>query len=261
MRIATWNINSLRYRIETLKRVVETVRPDILCLQETKCPNDDFPQLELRALGFDHLLFHGQPNYNGVAILSKLPLNPADTRNWCEKGDCRHLSARLPGGAVLHNFYVPAGGDIPDPELNDKFAHKLRFVDEMTAWFAAAKRGRSVLVGDLNIAPLEADVWSHRQLLKVVSHTPVEVAGLTRLMDAHGWVDAVRHFVPPPEPLYTWWSYRNRTWPGADRGRRLDHAWVTPALEGRLKAAAVLREARGWDKPSDHVPVYIDLDL
>ena len=261
MRIATWNINSLRIRIDTLSRIVTTIRPDIICLQETKVPDPDFPVAEVRALGFDHFLFRGQPNYNGVAILSKVPLRQGDTKDWCEKGDCRHLAAKLPGGAILHNFYIPAGGDIPDPEQNDKFAHKLRFVDEIAEHFSGIRPGRSILVGDLNIAPLETDVWSHKQLLKVVSHTPVEVEGLGRAMAAHRWVDAVRHFIPPSEQLYSWWSYRNHTWPGSDRGRRLDHIWVTPALTKQLKGAAVLREARGWPRPSDHVPVYIDIDL
>ena len=259
MRIATWNINSLRLRIDTLSRIVTTIRPDIICLQETKVPDPDFPLLEVRALGFDHLLFRGQPNYNGVAILSKVPLRQADTRNWCEKGDCRHLSARLPGGAVLHNFYIPAGGDIPDPEQNDKFAHKLRFVDEITEHFSGIRPGRSILVGDLNIAPLETDVWSHKQLLKVVSHTPVEVEGLGRAMAAHRWVDAVRHFIPPEQKLYTWWSYRNRDWTASDRGRRLDHIWVTPVLKDRLAGAAVHKDTRNWELCSDHVPVLVRL--
>jgi len=261
VRIATWNINSLRLRIDTLRRVVETIRPDVVCLQETKVRDEEFPLMDVRALGFNHVLYHGMPNYNGVAILSKAPLKQLVTVDWCERDDCRYLSARLPGGAVLHNFYVPAGGDVPDPEQNDMFAHKLRFLDEMIHWFDGQKPGRAILVGDLNIAPLETDVWSHKQLLKVVSHTPVEVERLGRVMAAHRWVDAVRHIVPPSQQLYSWWSYRNRTWPGDDRGRRLDHVWVTPALAGRVKDAAVLREARGWDRPSDHAPVWADIDL
>ena len=116
-----------------------------------------------------------------------------------------------------------------------------------------------IAVGDLNIAPLETDVWSHKQLLKVVSHTPVEVDRLGGLQRAAGFVDAVRHFVPPEQRLYTWWSYRNRDWAASDRGRRLDHIWVTPPLVGALSAARVHRESRGWDQASDHVPVALDL--
>jgi exodeoxyribonuclease-3 len=165
----------------------------------------------------------------------------------------------------LHNIYVPAGGDIPDPEANPKFAHKLQFLDELTAWFAAERAGAGgagkpmIAVGDLNIAPLEMDVWSHKQLLSVVSHTPVEVARLDGLQRAGGFVDAVRHFVPPEERLYTWWSYRARDWAASDRGRRLDHVWVTPPLVGALAQARVLRDSRGWEKASDHVPVMIEL--
>jgi exodeoxyribonuclease-3 len=117
-----------------------------------------------------------------------------------------------------------------------------------------------LLFGDLNVAPLETDVWSHKQLLKVVSHTPVEVEALARLAASRGWVDAVRHFVPPEQRLYTWWSYRARDWQAADRGRRLDHIWVSPRLAPALAGAEVLRAARGWPTPSDHVPVIVDLD-
>ncbi len=259
MRIATWNINSVRLRAATLARVVEATRPDIVCLQETKAEDGVFPMDAVRAMGFDHVLARGQKSYNGVAILSRLPLTEIDRTSWCGRDDCRHLAAILPGGVELHNFYIPAGGDVPDREANDKFAHKLDFLAEITAWSKALAPGKRILVGDLNIAPLEADVWSHTQLLDVVSHTPVETEGLTALMKT-GWTDAVRHFVPADQKLYTWWSYRNRTWPGSDRGRRLDHVWVTAPLATKLRQAEVLREARGWPSPSDHVPVIVDIN-
>ncbi len=156
----------------------------------------------------------------------------------------------------LHNFYIPAGGDEPDPAVNVKFAHKLAFLDEMRGWLTGVETDRkAILVGDLNIAPLETDVWSHKQLLRVVSHTPVETARFEEVRAAGGWVDAVRHFVPAEEKLYTWWSYRAADWAAADKGRRLDHIWVTPHLAGRLASAEVIRDARGWRRPSDHVPV------
>lgn len=261
MRIATWNINSVRIRLDLLKRLVAEVAPDILCLQEIKAQNENFPADDVAALGFPHQIVRGMKGYNGVAILSRMALDEGDSRDWCGREDARHVAARLPGGAELHNFYVPAGGDTPDPDKNEKFAHKLTFLDEMAEWSGAAGADKRILVGDLNIAPLEEDVWSHKQLLRVVSHTPVEVERLDRVMAASGWVDAIRHFTPPPEQIYSWWSYRNRTWPGNDRGRRLDHIWVTPALTPNLTAASILREARGWDKPSDHVPVIVDIDL
>ena len=259
MRVATWNVNSIRARLDALARVLETLRPDVLCLQETKVEDGLFPAAAVAALGYPHQLVNGIKGYNGVAILSRVPLAEQPRRLWCGRDDGRHLAARLPDGVELHNFYVPAGGDVPDPARNDKFAHKLDFIAEMTAWFADAPPGGRILVGDLNIAPLETDVWSHRQLLGVVCHTPVEVAGLDGLMAGHGWIDAVRRIIPPERHLYTWWSYRNRSWPGSDRGRRLDHIWITSAIASRLRGAQVLREARGWPNASDHVPVTIDL--
>ena len=261
MRIVTWNINSLRLRLPTLGRVVKVLKPDIVCVQETKVPDDAFPTDAVCKLGFDHILYNGMKAYNGVAIMSRVPVTKMKRRSWCDKEDCRHIAAKLPDGTELHNFYVPAGGDIPDPEKNDKFAHILAFIEEMRIWFSKKRVAKRVLVGDLNIAPLETDVWSHKQLLNVVSHTPVEVQGLKKVMSAHKWVDAVRKFIPPEEQLYSWWSYRNRTWPGSDRGRRLDHIWVTPPLTGKLQSASVLRDARGWEKPSDHVPVLVDINL
>ncbi len=261
VRVITWNINSVRLRLELVRRLLEEQQPDILCLQETKTPDDLFPREAFEALGYRDMLVHGMKGNNGVAILSRLPLAAATTRAWCDRFDCRHAIVELPQGIELHNIYVPAGGDIPDPEANPKFAHKLQFLDELGAWFAAERdAGRKMIaVGDLNIAPLETDVWSHKQLLTVVSHTPVEVERLAALQRAAGFVDAVRHFVPAEQRLYTWWSYRNRDWAASDRGRRLDHIWVTPPLAAALVAARVHRDSRGWEKASDHVPVAIEL--
>ncbi|HEV2300517.1 MAG TPA: exodeoxyribonuclease III [Stellaceae bacterium] len=262
MRVVSWNINSVRLRIDNVRRLIAEWRPDLLCLQETKTPDELFPREAVAALGYPHMLVHGMKGYNGVAILSRLPLAAPATRSWCRREDCRHAIVELPHGIELHNLYVPAGGDLPDPGANPKFAHKLDFLDEVTRWFAGRRAaGRPVIaLGDLNIAPLENDVWSHKQLLAVVSHTPVEVERLARLQEAGGFVDAVRHFVPAAERLYTWWSYRARDWAASDRGRRLDHIWVTPPLLGALRAMRVHRDSRGWDKASDHVPVMIDLD-
>ncbi len=269
LRIATWNINSVRLRLPLLKELIAALEPDVLCLQETKCPDELFPHEGVEALGFTHRAVRGMKGYNGVAILSRLPfsLRADPDPDWCSKGDCRHLSVLLdaPGGPLeLHDFYVPAGGDIPDRDVNPKFAHKLDFVAEATAWSAARKDAggfrRSIMLGDLNIAPLEHDVWSHKQLLDVVSHTPIEVEGLAAWQQAGEWHDAIRHFVPAEEKLYTWWSYRARDWRASDRGRRLDHIWVSPDLAGRLTGHQVLKDARDWRQASDHVPVLVELE-
>jgi exodeoxyribonuclease-3 len=261
MRITTWNVNSVRLRLPTLERVARTLDPDVLCLQEIKVENDLFPLEAVHAMGFPHVLVHGQRNYHGVAILSKLPLDGHAHKDWCDVDHCRHQITMLPGGIELHNLYIPSGGDVPDREQNPKFAHKLDFLAELAAhWEKEGASGRKMIaVGDFNIAPLETDVWSHKQLLDVVSHTPVEVAALERLQRSAGFVDAVRAIIPPEERLYSWWSYRARDWSASDRGRRLDHVWVTQPLAGAVRDASVLREARGWEKPSDHVPVSVDL--
>ena len=261
--ITTWNVNSVRIRLDGVAALVDAHEPDVLCLQETKVVNGSFPLDAFEALGYVHSVINGIKGYNGVAILSRLPFAESGTRDWCGKADGRHAWATLENGVEINNFYVPAGGDVADPAVNDKFAHKLQFLAEMINWFAArsAPANRLVMVGDLNVAPLETDVWSHKALLKVVSHTPVEVELLDALAASHGWIDTARVFTPPEERLYSWWSYRARDWDSADRGRRVDHAWVTPALEGALRSVETLRPARGWDRPSDHVPVTLTLSV
>jgi len=257
--VATWNINSIRPRIGIVTRFLDRYRPDILCLQEIKCATELFPLGIFHERGYAHVFVNGQPGYHGVAIASKRPFLDTAIRSFCGKADARHQRVAVRDGSdtiCLHNFYVPAGGDEPDPAVNEKFAHKLAFLDEMASWLNGGETdGAAILLGDLNVAPYENDVWSHRQLLKVVSHTPVETEGLEMLRRSGGWLDAVRHFVPADRKLYTWWSYRAADWNASDRGRRLDHIWVTPALAPRLAGIEVVRAARGWQRPSDHVPV------
>ncbi|HEY1943255.1 MAG TPA: exodeoxyribonuclease III [Roseiarcus sp.] len=264
--ISTWNINSVRLRIGLVAQYLERHRPDVLCLQETKCPDGQFPHGEFHKLGYPHIAINGQKGYHGVAVVSKLPIVGVNPREFCAMGDSRHMHVTLGGDAAgieVHNFYVPAGGDEPDPEINPKFKHKLAFVDEMTAWFREGQTaaGRAILVGDLNIAPLEHDVWSHKALLNVVSHTPIEVEKLNLALAAGPWVDALRKFVPESEKLYTWWSYRSPDWAKSDRGRRLDHVWVSPSLADAVASMDVLREARDWLRPSDHAPVKVDIEI
>jgi exodeoxyribonuclease-3 len=262
VRLITWNINSVRLRIDLVRRLIEEASPDVLCLQETKTPDEHFPREAFEALGYRHMLVHGMKGYNGVAVLARAPFVASSTRAWCARADCRHAVVELPGGIELHNIYVPAGGDIADPAANPKFAHKLQFLEELTAWFTGERTAHTpmIVVGDLNIAPLDTDVWSHKQLLTVVSHTPIEVESLARLQKSAQFVDAVRAFIPPAERLYSWWSYRAQNWALSDRGRRLDHIWVTSPLRGKLASAEVHREARGWQRASDHVPVIVRLD-
>jgi len=263
LKITTWNVNSVRFRIDLVAKFIKAARPDVLCLQETKCPDDKFPFKRFKRLGYEHIAMNGQKGYHGVAVLSRFPFESNHKRDFCDLPDSRHISVTLGEKAglkdpiALHNLYVPAGGDIPNPEVNPKFKHKLSFLDEMRDCDAVHVNGneRSILLGDLNVAPREHDVWSHKQLLNIVSHTPIETEKLNAAQKAGGWVDAMRELVPEPTKLYTWWSYRSPDWKAADKGRRLDHMWVAPALMDRLSEINISKEARGWAQPSDHVPV------
>ena len=264
--IATWNINSVRLRIGLIERLLKENAPDILCLQETKCPQGQFPSGPLKALGYEHIAEFGQKGYHGVAIVSRIPFNTQHSRNFCLKGDCRHVSVLFEGAIpfALHNLYVPAGGDEPDRDINEKFGHKLDFLSELETWskdHAAPTGYEAITVGDLNIAPLEHDVWSHRELVKVVSHTPIEVENFLRIQAAGAWVDVMRHHIPSPKKLYTWWSYRAKDWSVADKGRRLDHIWATGKLADKCTSIEVLRHVRSWTQPSDHVPVIAKFDV
>src|SRR5205823_5495410 len=180
--LTTWNINSVRLRIELVAKFLKSARPDVLCLQETKCPDDAFPLKRFKRLGYEHIAINGQKGYHGVAVVSRVPFDTIDRRGFCGKTDSRHVpvtfgeKAGLRDPVTLHNFYVPAGGDEPDISINPKFEHKLSFLDEMrglTELHPGADE-RAIIVGDLNVAPLEHDVWSHKALLKVISHTPIE---------------------------------------------------------------------------------------
>ncbi len=263
--VVTWNVNSIRKRLDAVARFCRETAVDALCLQETKVTNDAFPVEAVTEIGFDHQAISGMKGYNGVAILSRRPLARVGTETWCGRDDCRHLHATVETGIGpidLHSLYVPAGGEDPDPTRNPKFAHKLAFLDELAPYLAdLAQAGAAgggppaILCGDLNVAPLETDVWSHQRLKRVITHTPVERDRLTALQDAGDWVDALRRFVPTNEKVFTWWSYRAADWRAINRGRRLDHIWVHPAIAPALGHAAVHEDVRGWDGPSDHAPV------
>ena len=262
VRIATWNINSVRLRAEQVERFVAAESPDVLCLQEIKCAEHLFPHETFERLGYVHRAVHGQKGYHGVATVSRLPLREVGRHDWQDNGEARHVGVELLGagqGVILENVYIPAGGDIPDRAVNPKFGQKLDCVERMTRWADTVDRP-TLIVGDFNIAPLECDVYDHKALLKVVSHTPVEVAALTRFADAHGWVDLGRKHIPAPERNYSWWSYR-AYWRNKDQGRRLDHMWASPGLAAQSHHHHFFEDTRRWESPSDHVPLITDFAL
>ncbi|MEM1101441.1 MAG: exodeoxyribonuclease III [Pseudomonadota bacterium] len=258
--LATWNINSVRLRADLVVKLMTEEAPDVLCLQECKSLVEKIPLEAFEAAGYGHCVARGQKGYNGVAILSKQPLEDAGSLDLASLGHARHVAARLENGVVIHNHYVPAGGDVPDRKKNEKFDQKLRYLTEMREMWEAEAPAKSILVGDLNIAPREDDVWSHKQLLKVVSHTPIEVEHLEAAREAGGWIDVTRADIPEGK-LYSWWSYRSPNWSESDKGRRLDHVWATPDIAGRASGSRILRDVRGWEQPSDHAPVFATFDV
>lgn len=261
--VASWNINSIRFRIEIVEKFLREHAPDVLCLQETKVVNELFPEGVFRQLGYNHIKLNGQQMHHGVAIVSKIPLRADMRHDWQANGEARHIGAVLPNGWRIENVYIPAGGEIPDRVESPKFGQKLDFFERMIGWSAdtAAAKTPTILTGDFNVAPLESDVWSHKALINTVSHTPVEIELMRRMQEAGGWVDLGRHFVPAPDRLFTWWSYRAKDWTVGDRGRRLDHMWVTPDLLPHATAHRIHEPCRGWTKPSDHIPIVSEFTL
>ena len=258
--LATWNINSVRLREELVCQLMREETPDVLCLQECKSPVDKIPLEKFQALGYSHMVARGQKGYNGVAIFSKLPMVEAGAEDFASLGHARHIAGRLENGVTIHNHYVPAGGDVPDREKNEKFGQKLDYLTEMRDAFLASAPTKSILVGDLNIAPLEHDVWDHKKMVKIVSHTPIEIEHLDAAREAGEFIDVTRKDIPDGL-LYSWWSYRAKDWDTADKGRRLDHVWATKDIADASHSSRVVRHVRGWEKPSDHAPVFATFDL
>ena len=261
--VATWNINSVRLRIEQVARFLTEQAPDVLCLQEIKTLEEFFPQAAFEALGYTHRVVHGQKGYHGVATVSRIPLREFGRHDWQANGEARHVGVELLGqgqGTIIENVYGPAGGDEPDRSINPKFGQKLDFLERMTRWADKLDRP-TLIVGDFNVAPLESDVWNHKGLLKVVSHTPIEVETLTRFGDAHGWIDLGRKHIPAPTRNWSWWSYRAKNWREGDRGRRLDHMWASPELAAQSRGHRVIEETRDWTQCSDHVPLITEFEL
>jgi exodeoxyribonuclease-3 len=263
--IATWNINSVRLRINRVTNFLRRVSPDVLCLQEIKCQSGEFPHAAFEDAGYPYRHVVGQKGMHGVAIVSRLPLEAAEAPDFCRHGHAR-VAAASAGGIDIHCLYVPAGADTPDPAVNEKFAHKLDFLDRMEAYYSRRARSAApplLVAGDINIAPGEHDVWSHRQLLDVVSHTPVETEAIARILADGALSDVARLRHSADEKLYSWWSYRAADWRSSNRGRRLDHIWADaralPAFD--IGSFAIHAEERDGDKPSDHVPVCVRMSL
>ena len=266
LRVATWNINSVRLRVDQVARFVAEQAPDVLCLQEIKCREGEFPSQAFVDMGLPHLAISGQKGSHGVAIASRLPFEPAPALDVCREGHARVVGITV-AGVEVQNFYVPAGGDLPDRLMNPKFDHKLDFFERMTALVAARDPKAPLLIaGDLNVAPGEFDVWNHRYMSKVVSHTPIEIEAMEGLRAAGSFIDLMREARPNPEKLASWWSYRAVDFRASNRGLRLDHLWITPALKpAAFRAGSVSArihdDVRAWERPSDHVPVTADLAL
>ena len=260
LNIATWNINSVRLRADLVCKLLKNEDIDLLCLQECKSPVEKFPLDVFSKIGFSHLVARGQKGYNGVAIISKFPLFEKCAIDFAGLGHARHIAAQLENGITIHNFYVPAGGDEPDRQKNEKFDQKLNYLTEMRDYFNANEPKKSILVGDLNIAPRPEDVWDHKKMAKIVSHTEVEIDHLDAVLRAGNWVDVTRKDIPQ-QKLYSWWSYRAKDWSTSDRGRRLDHIWASADIAPNIGSSRILREVRGWERPSDHVPVLATIDL
>jgi exodeoxyribonuclease-3 len=266
LRLCTWNVNSVRLRVEQVAKFVAEQAPDVLCLQEIKCREGEFPRDAFVEMGLPHLKVAGQKGWHGVAIASRLPIEAAPALDLCREGHARCVGGVI-AGIEVHNFYIPAGGDTPDRALNPKFDHKLDFYERLTAEMARRDpKAPLAIMGDLNVAPSEHDVWNHRHMSKVVSHTPVEVEAFEAMKASLGFIDLPRATTPDPAKMFSWWSYRAADFRASNRGLRLDHILVAPGLKDaafRLGCAAsrVHDDVRAWERPSDHAPVSADLVL
>ncbi len=266
LRLCTWNVNSVRLRAEQAARFVAEQAPDVLCMQEIKCREGEFPVNAFKEMGLPYLKIAGQKGWHGVAIASRLPIEDAPPLDVCREKHARCVGGTI-AGVEIHNFYIPAGGDTPDRELNPKFDHKLDFYEKLTAELAKRDpKAPLAVVGDLNVAPGEFDVWNHKYMSKIVSHTPVEIEAFRAMEKAGSLIDVTRAATPEPSKLASWWSYRAADFRQSNRGLRLDHILITPGLRDaawRLGAPAtrIHDDVRAWERPSDHAPVSADLVL
>ncbi len=255
MKIASYNINGINARLPVLLRWLDESKPDVVCLQELKAPAERFPAAEVRALGYD-AVWHGQKSWNGVAILSRvgeihetrrgLPGDPDDRQS-------RYLEAAV-NGVIVAAIYLPNGNPRPGP----KFDYKLRWFERLTvhAGELLAANVPVALVGDFNVMPTERDVYAPERWLDDALFAPEIRAAWFRLVD-QGWTDAIRA-LHPDETIYTFWKYFRNAF-ARNAGLRIDHALLSPALAERLTGGGVDLAPRGWDKTSDHAPMWIEL--
>lgn len=250
--LVTWNVNSLRARLETVTRWLQEYRPDVACLQETKVADEQFPREPLEALGYQ-IAMHGQRTYNGVAILSRLPLVDVAPGFDGKGGDeQKRLIAATMDGIRVVNAYIPNGQEVG----SEKFAYKLDFFKQLKRYFDRHHTPKEpvVLVGDFNVAPAPEDVFDHEEMDGQVCYHPDERKALEKLR-SWGFVDQFRRLHPEPG-YYTWWDYRQASFQ-RDRGLRIDHVWTSPALTPRTEACWIDRDERARDKASDHAPVVV----
>lgn len=255
MRIATYNVNGVNGRLPVLLRWLEETQPDIVCLQELKAPQEKFPEQAIIDAGYN-AIWHGQKSWNGVAILAKgleikeirrvLPGDPEDLHS-------RYIEAEV-GGITIGGLYLPNGNPAPGP----KFDYKLAWFDRLTRHAAdlLASGKPVVLAGDYNVIPTEKDAYKPERWVEDALFRPETRAAFKNLVD-QGWTDALRKLYPD-ETIYTFWDYFRDAY-GRNAGLRIDHFLLSPAIDARLKAAGVDKQVRGWEKTSDHAPVWIEL--
>ncbi|MDR3439817.1 MAG: exodeoxyribonuclease III [Telmatospirillum sp.] len=253
MRIATWNVNSVKARLVALTDWLDTAKPDVVLLQETKCVDEEFPRLELESRGW-HLAVRGQKTYNGVAVLSRIPIVEEVRRFAGDAGEARYIEAKLENGVRVASIYVPMGQSTE----SDRFPFKLAFLDAIRerATQLLTLEEPFVLGGDYNVAPEEADVFDVAAMEGQVLFHPEERQRFRRLLFL-GLTDAYRAFHSEPH-RFSWWDYRAGAWQ-RDQGLRIDHLLLSPQAADRLVAADIDRGPRGKEKCSDHTPVWCEL--
>ena len=255
MRIATYNVNGINGRLPVLLRWLNEAKPDIVCLQELKAPQEKFPEEAIKDAGY-HAIWHGQKSWNGVAIMSRNEI-PQEIRR-ALPGDDEDLHSRYIEATVSNMtigcLYLPNGNPAPGP----KFDYKLDWFERLTRHAGdLLKSGRPVvLTGDYNVMPTELDVYKPERWVDDALFRPETRTAFKKLVD-QGWTDAIRKLYPG-EKIYTFWDYFRNAY-GRDAGLRIDHFLLSPEMDKRLLSAGVDRHVRGWEKTSDHAPVWIEI--